>query len=347
MITNEPLVSIIILNYNAGKLLTECVESVFNSNYNNLEVIVVDNVSKDNSQKECKEKFQKIKLIENEENLGYCEGNNVGIRESVGEFLVILNPDVIVTPNWLNELLLGFQKYGEGLYQPKILATTDHDVIISAGNMIQLFGFGFSRGKGQKDEGQYEKDEVVGYASGTCLFSSSNVFKKIGNFDPFLFAYHDDLDLCWRGMIKGIKSFYLHKSIVYHPLEGYSFKWNSFKYFLMERNRIYCLRKNFDKKTIFKMIPSLILVDFAITLFYLKNGFFMAKIKANFDIIKNFNIISKNQREIQKNKIIDDNTLIRKFTNNIQVPEWVIQKESNNFVNNIFEKLSKITRLGF
>ena len=347
MITNEPLVSIIILNYNAGKLLTECVESVFNSNYNNLEVIVVDNVSKDNSQKECKEKFQKIKLIENEENLGYCEGNNVGIRESVGEFLVILNPDVIVTPNWLKELLLGFQKYGEGLYQPKILATTDHDVIISAGNMIQLFGFGFSRGKGQKDEGQYEKDEVVGYASGTCLFSSSNVFKKIGNFDPFLFAYHDDLDLCWRGMIKGIKSFYLHKSIVYHPLEGYSFKWNSFKYFLMERNRIYCLRKNFDKKTIFKMIPSLILVDFAITLFYLKNGFFMAKVKANFDIVKNFNIISKNQREIQKNKIIDDNMLIRKFTNNIEVPQWVIQKESNNFVNNIFEKLSKITRLGF
>ncbi len=347
MITNEPLVSIIILNYNAGKLLTECVESVFNSNYNNLEVIVVDNVSKDNSQKECKEKFQKIKLIENEENLGYCEGNNVGIRESVGEFLVILNPDVIVTPNWLKELLLGFQKYGEGLYQPKILATTDHDVIISAGNMIQLFGFGFSRGKGQKDEGQYEKDEVVGYASGTCLFSSSNVFKKIGNFDPFLFAYHDDLDLCWRGMIKGIKSFYLHKSIVYHPLEGYSFKWNSFKYFLMERNRIYCLRKNFDKKTIFKMIPSLILVDFAITLFYLKNGFFMAKVKANFDIVKNFNIISKNQKEIQKNKIIDDNMLIRKFTNNIEVPQWVIQKESNNFVNNIFEKLSKITRLGF
>ena len=347
MITNEPLVSIIILNYNAGKLLTECVESVFNSNYNNLEVIVVDNVSKDNSHKECKEKFQKIKLIENEENLGYCEGNNVGIRESVGEFLVILNPDVIVTPNWLKELLLGFQKYGEGLYQPKILATTDHDVIISAGNMIQLFGFGFSRGKGQKDEGQYEKDEVVGYASGTCLFSSSNVFKKIGNFDPFLFAYHDDLDLCWRGMIKGIKSFYLHKSIVYHPLEGYSFKWNSFKYFLMERNRIYCLRKNFDKKTIFKMIPSLILVDFAITLFYLKNGFFMAKVKANFDIVKNFNTISKNQREIQKNKIIDDNMLIRKFTNNIEVPQWVIQKESNNFVNNIFEKLSKITRLGF
>tara|TARA_B110000438_G_scaffold303160_1_gene363434 strand:- start:174 stop:1238 length:1065 start_codon:yes stop_codon:yes gene_type:complete len=344
---NEPLVSIIVLNYNAGKLLTDCIESIFNSNYNNLEIIVVDNVSKDNSHKECKERFQKIKLIENKENLGYCEGNNIGIRAAVGEFLVIINPDVIVTSNWLNELLIAYQKHGEGLYQPKILATTNHEIIISAGNMIQLFGFGFSRGKGEKDEGQYEKDEVVGYASGTCLFSSANIFKKIGNFDPFLFAYHDDLDLCWRGMIKGIKSFYIHKSIVYHPLEGYSFKWNSFKYFLMERNRIYCLRKNFDKKTIFKMIPSLILVDIAITLFYLKKGFVFAKIKANIDIIKNFDVISKNQKEIQKNKIINDDNLITKFTNNIEVPQWVIQKESNNFVNQIFEKLSKITRLGF
>jgi len=344
---NEPLVSIIVLNYNAGKLLTDCIESIFNSNYNNLEIIVVDNVSKDNSHKECKERFQKIKLIENKENLGYCEGNNVGIRASIGEFLVIINPDVIVTSNWLNELLIGYKKHGEGLYQPKILATTNHEIIISAGNMIQLFGFGFSRGKGEKDKGQYEKDEIVGYASGTCLFSSANIFEKIGNFDPFLFAYHDDLDLCWRGMIKGIKSFYIHKSIVYHPLEGYSFKWNSFKYFLMERNRIYCLRKNFDKKTIFKMIPSLILVDIAITLFYLKNGFVLAKIKANIDIIKNFKVISKNQKEIQKNKIINDDQLITKFTNNIEVPQWVIQKESNNFVNQIFEKLSKITRLGF
>jgi GT2 family glycosyltransferase len=344
---NEPLVSIIVLNYNAGKLLTDCIESIFNSNYNNLEVIVVDNVSKDNSHKECKERFQKIKLIENKENLGYCEGNNVGIRASIGEFLVIINPDVIVTSNWLNELLIGYKKHGEGLYQPKILATTNHEIIISAGNMIQLFGFGFSRGKGEKDKGQYEKDEIVGYASGTCLFSSANIFEKIGNFDSFLFAYHDDLDLCWRGMIKGIKSFYIHKSIVYHPLEGYSFKWNSFKYFLMERNRIYCLRKNFDKKTIFKMIPSLILVDIAITLFYLKNGFVLAKIKANIDIIKNFKVISKNQKEIQKNKIINDDQLITKFTNNIEVPQWVIQKESNNFVNQIFEKLSKITRLGF
>ncbi|KAF6246723.1 glycosyl transferase [Nitrosopumilus sp. b3] len=347
MIEKEPLISIIILNYNAGSLLLECVESIFNSNYKNLEVIVVDNVSKDNSHKICKEKFANIILIENKENLGYCGGNNVGIEHANGEFLVILNPDVIVDPDWLNQLLSAFRKYGDGLYQPKILATTDHSTIISAGNMIQLFGFGFSRGKGEKDIGQYEKDEEVGYASGTCLFSSLEIFRKIGNFDSYLFAYHDDLDLCWRGRLKGIKSFYVHNSIIYHPLEGYSFKWNSFKFFLMERNRLYCLQKNFSRKTILKMLPSLILVDIAVTLFYLKKGFVSAKIKANLDILRNLSTISKNHNLIQKNRTVSDDELIKKFTNKMEVPQWVIEKENNNFLNKIFEKLSWFSRLWF
>mgnify|MGYP006117564497 CR=1 FL=1 len=343
----KPLISIIILNYNAGNLLLECVESISNSNYKNLEIIVVDNISKDNSHKICKKKFPDIILIENKKNLGYCGGNNIGIEQANGEFLVILNPDVIVEPNWLNELLIAFRKHGKGLYQPKILATTDNSTLISAGNMIQLFGFGFSRGKGEKDRGQYEKDEEVGYASGTCLFSSSNIFSEIGNFDTYLFAYHDDLDLCWKARLKGIKSFYIHKSIIYHPLEGYSFKWNSFKFFLMERNRLYCLKKNFSKKTIFKLLPSLILVDIAVTLFYLKKGFISEKIKANLDILKNYNQISRNHNLIQKNRIIDDREIIKKFTNKIEVPQWVIEKENNNFLNKIFEKLSYISRLSF
>ena len=124
----QPLISIIILNYNAGNLLIDCITSIQKSVYTNYEIILVDNISKDNSHKKCKEKFQKIKLIENKENLGYCEGNNVGIRAAIGEFLVILNPDVIVTSNWLNELVMGYEKHGEGLYQPKILATTNHEI---------------------------------------------------------------------------------------------------------------------------------------------------------------------------------------------------------------------------
>ena len=108
--SEEPLVSVIILNYNAGELLLDCVESVRKSEYDNLEILVVDNISSDNSQKKCKEKFPDIKLIQNEKNFGYCEGNNVGIRNAKGEFIAILNPDTIVDSNWLRELINGYKK---------------------------------------------------------------------------------------------------------------------------------------------------------------------------------------------------------------------------------------------
>ena len=126
MNNENKLTSIVVLNYNAGKLLLDCIESVFKTKNEKFEVIVVDNISTDNSHKKCKEKFPEIHLIENKENLGYCEGNNVGIRNAKGEFIVILNPDTKVEPNWLEELFNTYEKFGDGLYQPKIMAFEDN-----------------------------------------------------------------------------------------------------------------------------------------------------------------------------------------------------------------------------
>ena len=97
----SPLISIIILNYNAGELLINCIQSITDSNYSNYEIILVDNNSSDQSHIHCKKKFEQIKLIENKKNYGYCEGNNIGIRQASGKFITILNPDTIVDKNWL------------------------------------------------------------------------------------------------------------------------------------------------------------------------------------------------------------------------------------------------------
>ena len=343
----KPLVSIIILNYNGGELLIECIKSILKSKYENIEIIVVDNSSNDGSQIKCKEKFKDIVLIQNKKNLGYCGGNNEGIRSANGDYLIILNPDVVVEPEWISEMIISFHKYGPGFYQPKILSNKDHEIIISAGNQIQIFGFGYSRGKGVTDIGQYEKDEEISYASGTCLFTTSEIFRKVGYFDPYLFAYHDDLDLCWRGQLLGIKSFYVHKAIIYHPLEGYSFKWNSFKFFLMERNRIYCLLKNYSFKSIVKMIPSLLLIEIAVTIFYLKKGFLIAKIKANLDILKNLKLVLKNHKNIQSNRKKQDYELIKIFSEDIEIPKWVLPKNDNTKLSKIIKIISKLSKKNF
>ena len=340
----NPLVSIIILNYNAGKLLNECVNSIYQSNYKNFEIIVVDNNSKDNSHVQCKEKFPSINMIENKKNLGYCEGNNVGIRNSKGKFVIILNPDTIVDPNWIDELLLGYQKFGDGIYQPKFLTIDNKSIIQSTGNMIQLFGFGYSRSKGDQDKNQFNNAEIINYASGTCLFTSKQIFTELDFFDSFLFAYHDDLDLCWRASMQGIQSYYIPTSIVFHPSEGFSFKWSNFKFFLLERNRLYCLFTHYSRSTILKFLPSLVLVDIAVSLFYLKNGLFAEKIKASMNILKNFNKINSRYTEIQEKRTVNDKEIISEFKNEVVLPRGTNIKNKIPF-NSTLRFLSKICRV--
>ena len=334
------LVSIIILNYNAGDLLLNCVDSVFKSAYSNFEVLVVDNLSTDNSHITCKEKFKKIQLIENKKNLGYCEGNNVGIRKANGEFIVILNPDTIVEPNWLDELISAYNKFGDGLYQPKHLSLTEKTIYMSAGNMLNIFGFGYAREKGKKDENQFNKIEEIGYASGTCLFTSSAVLKKIGLFDPFIFLYHDDLDLGWRASQLGIKSYYVPTSLIYHA-ESYSLKWTAEKFYWLERNRKYCILTHYSKQTYSKIFPTLMAVDFFVWIFYLTKGFLGAKIRAELDIIKNRNAIKIKYEELESKKIVSDKELIAKFSDSLHIPSNVTGKNTNNVFDSVIQRLSK------
>ena len=342
----KPLISIIILNYNAGDLLLNCVNSVFETNYENYEVIVVDNVSTDNSHKKCKARFESITLIENLENFGYCEGNNIGIRKAKGEFIVILNPDTIVEPNWLVEFLKAHSKFGDGLYQPKILSLYEKDVLQSTGNMMHLFGFGFARDKGIIDKNQFEKIEQIGYASGTCLFSSSKILNKLGLLDPFLFLYHDDLDLGWRAAQIGINSYFVPNIKILHA-ESYILKWSSKKFYWLERNRKYCLLTHFSKDTYKQMKLNLLLVDFLVWIFYISKGFLGAKIKAELDIRKNKQHIEEKYSELESKKIIPDYELMKKFPDKIFVPKNVTKGIINNFFNSILEKLSKKTKTKF
>ena len=138
--------------------------------------------------------------------------------------------------------------------------------------MINLFGFGYSSKKGLEDTFSTTEIQQIGYASGACLFTLKKDFCKIGNFDPFLFAYHDDLDLGWRAMQQNIKSFLVPKSIVYHA-ESFSFKWSKMKFYLLERNRWYCLLTHYSKKTYYKILPRLILIEFFMCFYYLSCSF--------------------------------------------------------------------------
>ena len=337
------MISIIILNYNTGQLLIDCVESIIDSDLKDFEIILVDNNSVDNSHIECKKKFKDIELISNKENFGYCEGNNIGLRKAKGDFIVILNPDTRVTPTWATELQNAYEKFGEGLYQPKILSMSDHTRLGTTGNIVNVLGFGFSRGRGEKDNQQYNQIEQIGYASGTCLFMSKQTFAKIGFLDSFLFAYHDDLEYGWRAHELGIKSYYVPNSIIFHA-ESFSFKWKPFKFYLLERNRHYCLMVHYSRRTFYKILPELFLIEIMVFGFYTIKGLFFQKIKANFNIIKNRKKIKAKYDEIQKKRVLTDKEIIENFNDELIIPEELTKSGKNSAFQKIIKKLSNRAR---
>jgi len=336
--TKKEMVSIIILNYNGDKFLENCLESIIRETNQSYEIIVVDNNSPDKSGEKFSKKYQKCNFILNKKNVGVSEGLNIGIRNAKGKFVVLLNNDLIVAPKWLEHLFDAHEIYGNGLYQPKFLKMNDRTILDSAGNLINIFGFGFSREKGKKDVLQYNKIEEIGFAAGTCLFCSKEVFDKVGLFDEKFFAYNEDLDLGWRARLLNYKSYYVPKSIVYHHGSA-QWKWSGEKFYLLERNRWIALLSNYNTKTIVKLLPSLIIIELVLLVFFTKKKMLIKKLKSYGGILKLTRHIQKRKKEIQEMKTVNEKEILDLFSCTIETPLEVSETEGIDKFNKLLKLL--------
>ena len=339
------LVSIIILNYNGEKYLEDCLESIFRETKHDFEVIVVDNNSPDKSGDKFSKKYQNCKFILNEKNEEVSEGLNVGIKNSNGEYIVLLNNDLIVAPKWLDYLFEAYEKNGSGLYQPKFLKMNDRSIIDSAGNLINVFGFGFSREKGKKDVLKYNSIEEIGFAAGTCMFTVKEIFDKVGYFDKKLFAYNEDLDLGWRARLLGYKSFYVPESIVYHHGSA-QWKWSGEKFYLLERNRWIVLLSNYNTGTILKLLPSLLILEIALLMFFAKKRMLIKKLRSYGGIIRLNNHIAKRRKSLKRVVGFNDQEVLKSFFFFLETPLEVSETENIDKFNKLLKNLCKLVGVG-
>ena len=338
MNSKKELVSIIILNYNGNEFLENCIESIFRETEQKFELIIVDNNSPDKSGEKLSKKYESCKFILNQKNVGVSEGLNIGIRNASGSHIILLNNDLIVAPKWLDYLFEAYEEKGDGLYQPKFLKMKDKKIIDSAGNLINIFGFGFSREKGKKDNLQYNTIEEIGFAAGTCLFCSKEIFDEIGLFDEKLFAYNEDLDFGWRAKLSNYKSYYVPKSIVYHHGSA-QWKWSGEKFYLLERNRWVVLLSNYSIKTILKLLPSLLIIEFALLIFFTKKKMLFKKIKSYIGILKLSNHIKEKRKKLIKIKKVSDKEILDLFSCTIETPVEVSETEGIDKFNKLLKLL--------
>lgn len=235
-----PRVTVIVLNWNGAELLGDCLRSVKNQNYRDFEAIVVDNGSTDASADLVEKEFPEFRLIRLPENTGFCHGNNVGMRDAAGDLIVLLNNDAELAPSFLTRLVDAADLEPDvGMFATRILMHDRRNVFDSTGLLVYPDGICRSRGWLEKDVGQYDvADEVLG-PNGCAAAYRRVMLDDVGLFDERYFAYLEDLDLAFRGQLRGWRCRYVPDAVCYHKKSITSGYHSAFKAFLVERNRIW------------------------------------------------------------------------------------------------------------
>jgi len=204
-----PLVSVIIVNYNGKFHLEKCLASLMKIDYKNFEIILVDNNSTDNSVEFVKNTYPSTTIIKLNDNYGFAEPNNIGAKNAKGEFLLFLNNDTEVNPNFIGEMIKVIQQDPQIAICQSLLLKPNGEVD-SSGDFIDTIGRVYS----SKDKANEIKKILS--ARGASMMVRKKSFWDLGGFDKKFFASFEDVDLGWRAWIWGYKIVLVPNSVVYH-----------------------------------------------------------------------------------------------------------------------------------
>lgn len=261
-------VAVVILNWNGKQLLEQFLPSVVQYS-KEATIYVADNASTDDSVAFVKAHFPNVKLVVNTTNTGYAGGYNEALQHIEADIYALVNSDIEVTENWLQPIIKTFQEESNtAIIQPKILDFKNKayfEYAGAAGGYIDQYGYPFCRGRIfntlEKDQGQYDSNQDIFWASGACFFIRSTVYKELNGFDASFFAHQEEIDLCWRAINKGYSIKYLFESKVYHVGGATLEQGNPKKTELNFRNSLLMLTKNLPKKVLFRVLFIRMLLD--------------------------------------------------------------------------------------
>jgi GT2 family glycosyltransferase len=295
-----PLVSVIILNWNGKRFLKDCLDSLHVQTFRDFETILVENGSSDGSAEYVRESYPWVHLIPLSENIGFAGGNNRALKECSGEYIVTLNNDTKLEPDFLAALVAAAEADPRiGMVAAKMLNFYEKGRIDSVGVKVVPNGMGQNIGVGEQDRGQYDvPDDVFGPCAGAALYRRA-MLDEIGFFDPAFFAYYEDLDLAWRGRLAGWRCVTAPGAVVYHVHSATSGKMSPFTVYQVQRNKWFVLLKNWPARLLLKRFPLIAAFDLAAFVLAVLRGRGLAALRARLDVLKNLPGILSERRRLQ------------------------------------------------
>jgi GT2 family glycosyltransferase len=279
-------------------LLEQFMPGVIKSVYPNLQLIVGDNNSTDDSVAFLKANYPQVRVIVNDHNYGFAEGYGRVLDQVEADYYVLLNSDVEVPENWIQPVIDAMEVDSNiAVAQPKIKwqkNKSQFEYAGAAGGYLDLHGFPFCRGRlfdtVEIDTNQYEDQREIFWASGAALFVRSKCWKEAGGLDPDFFAHMEEIDLCWRLKNLGYKVIYCPKAEVYHVGGGTLNANNPYKTYLNFKNNLVIMQKNLPLNDAYSRVFIRMCLDFIAWIHFLlqgKSDFAWAINKAHYHFLQN------------------------------------------------------------
>jgi GT2 family glycosyltransferase len=260
---NFPLISVVIPNYDGSGFLENCLRSLLAQTYRQVEIVVVDNASRDASGEVVRSVAPEAILLEMGRNLGFAGAVNAGIRQSHGEWVAVLNNDTVAHPEWLAECARAIAEHPDAaFFACRILDMADRDRIYSAGDCYLRMGIGYRRGQEQRDREAFHRECSIFAACGCAALYSRQALETTGGFDSRFFAYLEDVDLGLRLQANGHRGYYLPRAEVLHHGSGTSGgEFSVLSVHMRSRNSLLLLLKSVPFKVLLRCLPMIVLAQ--------------------------------------------------------------------------------------
>jgi GT2 family glycosyltransferase len=312
----KPSISIVIVNHNGRHIIEKCLLSLIKSAHPNIEIIMVDNASEDDSVSFVNRTFSSVNVLQSKMNLGYAGGCNKGAEIAKGDYIIFMNNDVQVSKDWIEPLVDVCSRHDVAICGGKILFGKTKDRLYSAGGVLNLFSVPIDRGFFDIDRGQFDRLEDVAYVSGAALMIDKKTFEIIGGFDAKYFAYCEEVDLCLRAWLSGFRVVYVPSSVVYHDFGGSFGRPSPFRRFFGVRNMAFTLIKVLSLKSLILLLPAFLsfrLFEGIVLAMSGRAGYLLSFKSAIASVFSDIRSILIKRQRVQKNRKVNDKKILRYF----------------------------------
>jgi GT2 family glycosyltransferase len=310
----RPKVTVVIVNWNGERFLERCLSELLPQTVAPHEIILVDNASSDASL-DIVRRFPSVRLLAQNENMGFARGNNlaIGAAAAESEWIALLNPDAFVEPHWLGALLAAAQANpGVDFFGSKLVTAADSSVLDGAGDAYHVSGLVWRRGHGAPVSSLPEKESEVFSPCAAAAMYRRSALLDVGGFDEDFFCYVEDVDLGFRLRLAGYRCLYVPTSVAHHVGSGTTGGQHSdFAVYHGHRNLVWTYVKDMPGVFFWAFLPLHLVMNLAALLVFTLRGQGAVMFRAKRDAVLGLPKMWAKRRQVQSNRVVSWRAVMR------------------------------------